>query len=70
MTSILINGFPPSYKKNFVETLQLAVKLEKQTFSFLSDLLVQRDKTFGKKKTSREDILFTNSNRGEISRGR
>jgi hypothetical protein len=67
MTSILIKQFPLSYK-NFLETLQITGKIEKQTISPLSDLLVQHDNFFGKKKTSREDL--TNSKRGEISRGR
>jgi hypothetical protein len=53
-----------------LETLQITSKLENQTFDSLSDLLVQHDKTFGKKKNSGEDILFTNSRKGESSRGR
>jgi len=69
MTSILINGLPPSYK-HFLETLQITSKLESQTFDSLSDLLVQHDNTFGKKKPFGEDLFFTNSRRGETSRGR
>lgn len=69
MTSILINGLPPSYK-HFLETLQITSKLESQTFDSLSDLLVQHNSTFGKKKPSGEDLFFTNSRRGESSRGR
>jgi hypothetical protein len=32
--------------------------------------LIQHDKTFGKKNKSRENILFTNSTKGESLRGR
>ena len=39
LTSILINGLPPSYK-HFLETLQITDKLESQNFDSLSDLLV------------------------------
>lgn len=56
--------------KHFLETLQIADKLENQIFDSLGDLLVQHDKTFDKNKTSGEDHLFTNSRQGESSRGR
>jgi hypothetical protein len=69
MTSILMRGVPPSYKP-FLETLQIVDKLDNQTFDSLGDLLVQHDKTFGKKKNSGEDLLFTNSRQGEILRGK
>jgi len=52
MISILIKKFPLSYEK-FLETLQITGKIEKQTISHLSDLLVQHGNFFGKKKTSR-----------------
>jgi hypothetical protein len=63
MTSILTRGLPPSYKY-FLETLQIVDKLENQTFDSLGDLLVQHDKTFGKKKKFGVDLLFTNSRQG------
>jgi len=63
MTSILMRGVPPSYK-HFLGTLQIVDKLDNQTFDSFGDLLVQHDKTFGKKKNSGEDLLFTNSRQG------
>jgi len=69
MTSILINGLTHSYKY-FLETLQIIDKLENQSFDSLGDLFVQHENTFGKKKNLGEDLLFTNSRQGEISRGR
>jgi hypothetical protein len=53
-----------------LETLQIVDKLDNQTFDSLDDLLVQQDKTFGKKRNSREYLLFTNSRKGESSRRR
>ena len=43
--------------------------MELQIFYSLSDLVVQHDKTFCKKKTA-IDLLFINSRRGESSKGR
>jgi hypothetical protein len=57
MTTILIVGFPSSYK-HFLETLQLTGNLEKITFDQLSELLAQHDKTFRKKKQVGEDIFL------------
>jgi len=49
--------------------LQITRKLENQFFYSPNDLLVQHDKTFGKKKNLGEDIIFTNSRKWQISRG-
>jgi hypothetical protein len=49
MTTILIAGFPSSYKQ-FLETLQLIGKLDKISFDQFSEFLPQHGKNFGKKK--------------------
>jgi hypothetical protein len=62
--SILINGLPPSYK-HLIETLKITNKLLTANFNSLNELLAQYCKTFGKKKQSSEDLLFTSSNKAE-----
>jgi len=66
MTTILIAGFSSSYK-HLLETLQLKRKLEKIKFYYLSELLAQHDKTFGKKKHIGEDVFFTEASTGKPS---
>jgi hypothetical protein len=60
METVLIVGLSSSYK-HFLETLQLTDKLEKTTFYKLSELFLNMIKHFGKKKQSREDVVYTSS---------
>jgi hypothetical protein len=66
IVSIVINGLPPSYN-HFLETLHITNKLSTVTFDSLSELLDQHSKSFGKKKQSGEDLLFT---KAKSSKGR
>ena len=56
MITILISRLLESYK-HFLDTLQILDKLENITSDKLSELLANHDKTLGKKKQPRKDVL-------------
>ena len=68
ITTILIVGFPSSYT-HFLETLKVTGKLDNLNFDELSEILAQKDKTFGKKKQIGEDVFFTEANNSKSSTG-